>query len=57
MDLDIDFPLKLYINLGRRDDRRVHMLNSFDAVGIEAARVAAIDTAPPTSGASAASSS
>src|SRR5215217_171932 len=43
MDFEKSFPLRFWINLGRREDRRVEMEARLDEVGITAERFAAVD--------------
>jgi hypothetical protein len=43
MDFETAFPLRFWINLGRRDDRRVETEARLDEIGISAERFAAVD--------------
>lgn len=43
MDFEKAFPLKFWINLGSREDRRVEMAARLEEIGIAAERFAAVD--------------
>lgn len=43
MDFEMAFPLKFWINLGRREDRRVEMAARLEEMGIAAERYAGVD--------------
>jgi len=44
MDFEKTFPLRYYINLGRREDRRTELEYHLDQIGITAQRFSAIDS-------------
>jgi Core-2/I-Branching enzyme len=45
MDFEKEFPLRFWINLGRREDRRMDMEGRLEELGITAERFAAVDAA------------